>query len=276
MKRLKKITVAFAILLLWSLGLFFYSPKINDIPVESKIEELQKNQKKSFKKNKIVILNNEYFHYNKVRGFNSYFDENKEYSIIGYYKRHGINSVFVKDNNRIKKIDFKDLRIQKELFPEEDFFIKIDTNSINNSVDQEGNKIIDTFITASKYYPAIQKDSLNLLFIDNKGNQITMRQNLITKKIIIMGKLYIAIHVLQGFFMFWGVISYLSNETSLTTSILSIFFTFLIIAVLYFTNENDISNKKIAYLSYLILLGIIGQIWFVIKYYKTKSLTNTS
>ena len=181
MKKLEKITVAFAILLLWGLGLFFYSPEINDIPVKSKFEELQKKQKQYLHQNKNIILNNEYFHYNKVKGFNSNFDENKEYSIIGYNKREGINYVFIKDNDIFKKIDFSDLKISDIIFPEEDLFIKINPDNINNDIDIEGNKIIDVFITEEKKYPAIKKDSLHILFLDDAGNQVTINKNLIIK-----------------------------------------------------------------------------------------------
>ena len=91
-----------------------------------------------------------------------------------------------------------------------------------------------------------------------------------------MEKIYIVIYLLQTAFMFWGLISYLSKETSIISSISSVIFTLILIGVLYFIDKKNISNTKIVYVSYLIVFGIIKQIWFILKFYKTKSLTNKS
>ena len=150
------------------------------IAEKSKFEKLQIDQS-FYLKNKKVMISNQFFHHFKENGHFTNLSEDEEYTFIKAIYKKDRYFAQIKDGENEYEIDLVSLKIPPELFPEKDLFIKVNTEKMNNYFDEEGNKIIDVFITAEKKYPAIEKDSLHILFLDDVGNQVTLNKNLIKK-----------------------------------------------------------------------------------------------
>jgi hypothetical protein len=173
----------FGLLLLFNVVLFIFY--LSTKPErKTKLEELQTKQGKYYEQNKKVMICNQYFTKFKTQGFISNLFESKEYLLDSTAFENDGYYAYFSDNNGKYRISFESFQIPQELFPEEDYFIEIDSTGINNEISIGGDRITDVFVTPNKYYPSIKIDSVQILFLDDKGNQITLLKKLIkTKKI---------------------------------------------------------------------------------------------
>ena len=183
----EKYIVGTSIFILWMLSIVFLVKFENSRAIKNisgtKFEELQINQLNYYKTHKdSIFVTKQINDYYLSKGFVCPWNTECHYSIKGHIKLHGDYYAYIDGGFKTRKIKFESLRIPQNLFPKEDFLIKIPQENINTYIDMEGERIISVIINEKKWYKAINFGKNEILFIDDIGNQVFLNKKFIRIK----------------------------------------------------------------------------------------------